>query len=32
VWATAHGDGQRHRLVDLAVYVADLRRPDRTAA
>ncbi|WP_238010389.1 replication-relaxation family protein [Dactylosporangium sp. AC04546] len=32
VWATPHGDGQRHRLVDLAAYAADLRHPRGEAA
>ncbi|AVT30227.1 hypothetical protein C6361_12795 [Plantactinospora sp. BC1] len=32
VWAIAHGDGQRYRLVDLAVYVVDLRHELSEAA
>ncbi|MEV4753637.1 replication-relaxation family protein [Micromonospora sp. NPDC049559] len=32
VWAIAYGDGQRCRLVDLAVYVADLRSASEEAA
>ncbi|MFG2040785.1 replication-relaxation family protein [Dactylosporangium sp. NPDC048998] len=32
VWATAHGDGRRHRLADLVASVADLRHPRGAAA